>query len=120
MGACPQAIGPVPSRGLHSVHGILTAMKIHTRAFLLSCLLSLLLSQPALGEEQMTPANAAPLKSWLPRTPPTGVIIALHSFGDYSAAFDLIGPWFAEKGYAVYAWDQHLSLIHISEPTRPY
>ncbi|MDF1779807.1 MAG: alpha/beta fold hydrolase [Alcanivoracaceae bacterium] len=82
-------------------------MKIHTRAFLLSCLLSLLLSQPALGEEQMTPANAAPLKSWLPSTPPTGVIIALHSFGDYSAAFDLIGPWFAEKGYAVYAWDQH-------------
>ncbi|MCH8542630.1 MAG: alpha/beta hydrolase [Alcanivorax sp.] len=35
-----------------------------------------------------------------------GTIIGLHSFGDYRAAFDHIGPWFAQQGYAFYSWDQ--------------
>jgi len=47
-----------------------------------------------------------PLKSWLPDGAPQGVIVALHSFGDYSAAFDHVGPWFAERGYALVCWDQ--------------
>ena len=47
-----------------------------------------------------------PMKSWLPSQAPRAVIIALHSFGDFSAAFDQLGPWLADHGYAVFAWDQ--------------
>ena len=56
-----------------------------------------------------------PLSVWLPDTPGgeayttddiAGTIIGLHSFGDYRAAFDHIGPWFAARGYAFYSWDQ--------------
>ncbi len=46
------------------------------------------------------------LKSWLPDGDPRAVIVALHSFGDYSAAFDHVGPWYAERGYALFSWDQ--------------
>ena len=47
-----------------------------------------------------------PLASWLPDGRPEAVIIGLHSFGDYHAAFDHLGPWFAAQGMAFYAWDQ--------------
>jgi alpha-beta hydrolase superfamily lysophospholipase len=52
-----------------------------------------------------------PLRIWLPwdepyKTQPKGVILALHGFNDYSAAFALPGHGLARRGYAVYAFDQ--------------
>jgi len=47
------------------------------------------------------------LSSWLPPEgqEPWAVIIALHGMNDYAGAFYLAGPWFAERGVAVYAYD---------------
>jgi alpha-beta hydrolase superfamily lysophospholipase len=47
------------------------------------------------------------LTAWLP---PEGVetravIIGLHGMNDYANTFYLAGPWFAERGVAVYAYD---------------
>jgi acylglycerol lipase len=47
------------------------------------------------------------LTAWLP---PEGqeasaVIIALHGMNDYANTFYLAGPWFAERGVALYAYD---------------
>lgn len=37
---------------------------------------------------------------------PRAVIIGVHGFNDYSNAFALPGPWFAEHGITTYAYDQ--------------
>ncbi len=37
---------------------------------------------------------------------PKAVIVALHGMSDYSEAFDLPGPWLADHGISVYAYDQ--------------
>jgi alpha-beta hydrolase superfamily lysophospholipase len=47
-----------------------------------------------------------PLRSWLPEEPPHAVILALHGFNDYSAAFEAPGVWWADRGIATYAYDQ--------------
>lgn len=47
-----------------------------------------------------------PLRSWLPEGPPRAVILALHGFNDYSAAFEEPGAWWAERAIATYAYDQ--------------
>lgn len=47
-----------------------------------------------------------PLRSWLPSSPPTSVILALHGFNDYSGAFKDPGSHWANQGVAVYAYDQ--------------
>lgn len=48
-----------------------------------------------------------PLKTWLPEAnPPAAVIIAVHGFNDYHRAFALAGPYWAEQGIVVYAYDQ--------------
>ncbi len=47
-----------------------------------------------------------PLRSWLPEEPPHAVILALHGFNDYSAAFEAPGAWWANRGIATYAYDQ--------------
>ena len=46
------------------------------------------------------------LRTWDAPGQPKAVILALHSFGDYSAAFDLAAPDLAAAGYQVYAYDQ--------------
>lgn len=46
------------------------------------------------------------LHAWDTPGQPKAVILALHSFGDYSAAFDLAAPDLAAAGYQVYAYDQ--------------
>lgn len=46
-----------------------------------------------------------PLRHW-DAPNPIAVIIALHGMSDYSAAFDLPGPWWAAHGISVYAYDQ--------------
>lgn len=47
------------------------------------------------------------LTSWLPESgeSPRAVIIGLHGMNDYANTFYLAGPWFAERGVAVYAYD---------------
>jgi acylglycerol lipase len=45
------------------------------------------------------------LSSWLPAEEPSAVIVAAHGMNDYAGAFYLAGPWFAERGVAMYAYD---------------
>jgi acylglycerol lipase len=47
------------------------------------------------------------LSAWLPPDgqEPWAVIIGLHGMNDYGEAFNLAGPWFAERGVAVFAYD---------------
>lgn len=47
------------------------------------------------------------LSAWLPANgeEPWAVIIGLHGMNDYGNAFFPAGPWFAEHGVAVYAYD---------------
>ena len=46
------------------------------------------------------------VREWAPAGTPQGVILGLHSFGDFGAAFEQLGPWFAEAGYVFVAYDQ--------------
>jgi len=47
------------------------------------------------------------LTAWLPPNDvePRAVIIGLHGMNDYANTFYLMGPWFAERGVALYAYD---------------
>lgn len=47
------------------------------------------------------------LTAWLPPEdqPVNAVIIGLHGMNDYANTFYLAGPWFAERGVALYAYD---------------
>lgn len=67
---------------------------------------------PSLGAEaghvRMADGAHLPLRVWLP---PDGVavqatVVAVHGFNDYSNAFAEVGPFLAERGVAVYAYDQ--------------
>ncbi|MCG8392249.1 MAG: lysophospholipase [Pseudomonadales bacterium] len=51
-------------------------------------------------------ALADTLREWPASKPRKGVVLALHSFGDYGAAFDQIGPLFAANGYHLVSYDQ--------------
>ena len=46
------------------------------------------------------------LKEWYPAGEPWAVIIGVHGMNDYSNAFHLAAPWWAEQGIATYAYDQ--------------
>jgi alpha-beta hydrolase superfamily lysophospholipase len=46
-----------------------------------------------------------PLRHWDAQHP-RAVIVALHGMSDYSEAFDLPGPWWAEHGITTLAYDQ--------------
>ena len=52
------------------------------------------------------PATELPSRSWTPAGEARAHIVGLHSFGDYHAAFNHLGPFFAERGLAVHAYDQ--------------
>jgi alpha-beta hydrolase superfamily lysophospholipase len=47
------------------------------------------------------------LSAWLPAegVEPSAVIIGLHGMNDYANTFYLAGPWFAERGVALFAYD---------------
>lgn len=73
------------------------------------------LSEPyALETGVLTAADGAklPFRAWLPKAAATGadapkaVILGVHGFNDYSNAFDMPGQWLAERGFALYAYDQ--------------
>jgi alpha-beta hydrolase superfamily lysophospholipase len=46
------------------------------------------------------------MKEWLPSGEPWAVIVGVHGMNDYSNAFHLAAPWWAEQGIATYAYDQ--------------
>lgn len=53
----------------------------------------------------MADASRLPMRVW-PARQPAAVILGVHGFNDYSRAFELPGPWFAERNIAFYAYDQ--------------
>jgi alpha-beta hydrolase superfamily lysophospholipase len=46
------------------------------------------------------------MREWIPTTEPWAVIVGVHGMNDYSNAFHLSAPWWAEQGIATYAYDQ--------------
>lgn len=46
------------------------------------------------------------LQSWHSAGRPRAVVLALHGMNDYANAFAMPGPWWAERGIAVHAYDQ--------------
>lgn len=46
------------------------------------------------------------LTKWETKGEPWAVIVALHGMNDYSNAFHLAAPWWAEQGVTTYAYDQ--------------
>ena len=49
-----------------------------------------------------------PLRAWLPEgdEPPRAVVLAVHGMNDYANSFEDPGRYLAERGIAVYAYDQ--------------
>lgn len=46
-----------------------------------------------------------PLREWKAQSP-RAILVALHGMSDYSQAFDMPGPYLADHGISVYAYDQ--------------
>ncbi len=63
---------------------------------------------PHLTNEALIVRDGArlPLRRWPTPMTPKGVVIALHGFSDYSAAFEQLGPWLATQGFDTFAYDQ--------------
>jgi alpha-beta hydrolase superfamily lysophospholipase len=71
--------------------------------------LALLVAGCAAGAPAPVPPDAAPpppVRTWVPDGPPAAVIVALHGFNDYGAAFAGFGAYAAKRGIAVRAYDQ--------------
>ena len=66
------------------------------------------IAAPALNHDHILTADGIqlPMRRWLPDREPTAVVLALHGFNDYSNAFAGPGSYLAERGIAVYAYDQ--------------
>ncbi len=65
--------------------------------------------EPNLEGDAFVAADGArlPLRVWRPDAPADAVVLALHGFNDYSRAFEIPAPWWAEKrAIATYAYDQ--------------
>jgi len=69
---------------------------------------SLVATLPALEETRLVAADGAalPLATWTPVGRPWAAAVALHGFNDYRQAFVEVGSELAERGIAVYAYDQ--------------
>jgi acylglycerol lipase len=65
-------------------------------------------SGPRLDDHSLISFDGARLglRRWLPEGEPWAVIVGVHGMNDYSNAFHLAGPWWAEQGIATYAYDQ--------------
>lgn len=50
--------------------------------------------------------EALPLSVWQAQDEPQAIVLALHGFNDYRHAFASVGPFLAERGITVYAYDQ--------------
>jgi len=53
----------------------------------------------------MEDAARLPLRVWQAKEP-RAIILGVHGFNDYSRAFEMPGPWFADRGVTFYAYDQ--------------
>lgn len=64
--------------------------------------------EPKLSADRFVAADGTvlPIHRWVPAGEPQGLVLALHSFGDFSLAFEEAGPLFAAAGYLVVAPDQ--------------
>lgn len=58
------------------------------------------------GPPEVSADATQPARSWLPDGPPLAAIVAVHGFNDYSFAFEGLGGFAAERGIAVFAYDQ--------------
>ena len=47
-----------------------------------------------------------PLMRWTTDGEPRAILLGLHGYGDYRRAFRLAGPWFADHGVELIAYDQ--------------
>ena len=71
-----------------------------------------LLSACNLVSDKRAEDTAAPapltdtLRQWQPAGEPDAVILGLHSFGDYGAAFEALGPYLADHGHLLISYDQ--------------
>jgi alpha-beta hydrolase superfamily lysophospholipase len=54
----------------------------------------------------MPDGTRLPLRSWRPDGAPKAAIVGLHGFNDYAEGYEMPGRWFAQHGYALYAYDQ--------------
>ena len=63
---------------------------------------------PRLDDEVLIASDGArlPVINWQPGGAVEAVVLGLHGYGDYRRAFSLAGPWFADRGFAFYAYDQ--------------
>lgn len=61
-----------------------------------------------LDGDRLTVGDGAvlPAMRWPARAGPHAVALGLHAYGDYRRAFRLAGPWFAEQGIELIAYDQ--------------
>ena len=64
--------------------------------------------EPAINDGCIVTADGypLPLRAWVPEGPVHAVLLALHGFNDYSAAYATVGPVFARHGILTYAYDQ--------------
>ncbi len=63
---------------------------------------------PRIGTDVFHAADGAdlPMRSWLPEGKPRAIIVALHGFADYSAAYKPAATLWAREGVATFAYDQ--------------
>ncbi len=63
---------------------------------------------PRLDEDAFVSFDGARLglSEWLPKGEPWAVIVALHGMNSYARAYHAAGPYWADEGIAVYAYDQ--------------
>ena len=47
-----------------------------------------------------------PMMRWQPEDEPRAIMLGLHAYGDYRRSFRLSGPWFADHGVELIAYDQ--------------
>lgn len=54
----------------------------------------------------MADGEVLPLSVWQSQGDPKAIMLALHGFNDYRQAFASVGPFLAQRGIVVYAYDQ--------------
>jgi len=64
-------------------------------------------AEPAIADEAIVSADGARLglTRWLAANP-VAALVAVHGMNDYAGAFFYAGPYWAERGISVYAYDQ--------------
>ena len=63
---------------------------------------------PTLDADQVVTGDGErlPLIRWQPEQAPRAIVLGLHGYGDYRSSFARVGPWLAQRGVALLAYDQ--------------